>query len=404
LPDHAINHSQYSVLYAFQVGISILLGGYFIGWLGDKIGRRKALILSTLLGAVFIVPFGYVTNYPALIFLSIGDTLGFAGFLALNVTYTSEMAGPTARSKVIMYAQVLAIILGLSIWRGVIPHYMIPGQYKAYLWLLGGLNLVVLLLIIWRLPESPRWLEARGRTDEARQIVERLEARIMKRHPVLPEPDLTPHQVVAEEKTSMFAPFARQYVFVTILLLVVMVLGYGGIIYGNAGYAYLFLAESRGYSAGFVFALTAWAGFAGGIAYLLNALVGDRVERKWTQLVGAILFAGGWYGVYNVHNTPGVVTLYMVASIGTVLWLWSMYVYIPANFPTRMRGLGTGWTDGLGHMGAWGGVLLCGVVFTAGAPLGWILLITIPGALLPAVMVGTFGVRQRRRVLEELAR
>ncbi len=32
----------------------------------------------------------------------------------------------------------------------------------------------------------------------------------------------------------------------TILLLVVMVLGYGGIVYGNGGYGYLFLAESRG--------------------------------------------------------------------------------------------------------------------------------------------------------------
>ena len=403
LPNHAINHSQYSVLYAFQTGISILLGGYFIGWLGDKIGRRKALILSTLLAAVFIVPFGYVTNYPALILLSIGDTLGFAGFLALNVTYTSEMAGPVARSRIIMFAQVFAIILGLSIWRGLIPHYMVPGQYKAYLWFLGGLNLVVMLLIIWRLPESPRWLEARGRTDQARKIVERLEARIMKRHPVLPEPDLKPYEVVTEEKTSMFAPFAKQYVFVTILLLVVMALGYGGIIYGNGGYAYLFLAESRGYSAGFVFALTAWAGMAGGIAYLFNALLGDRLERKWTQLFGAIVFAGSWYGIYNVHNTPSVVILYMVQEIGVVLWLWSMYVYIPANFPTRMRGLGTGWTDGIGHLGAWGGVLLCGAVFTAAAPLGWILLITIPGALLPAALVGAFGVRQRRRVLEELA-
>ena len=83
--------------------------------------------MSALLAAVFIVPFGYVTNYPALIFLSIGDTLGFAGFLAVNVTYTSEIAGPAARSKVIMYAQVLAIVLGLSIWRGLIPHYMVPG-------------------------------------------------------------------------------------------------------------------------------------------------------------------------------------------------------------------------------------------------------------------------------------
>ena len=139
-------------------------------------------------------------------------------------------------------------------------------------------------------------------------------------------------------------------------------------------------------------------------AYALNALVGDRIERKYTQIVGAILFAGGWYGLYNVHNTPAVVTLYMVSYIGLVLWLWSMYVYIPANFPTRMRGLGTGWTDGMGHLGAWGGVLLSGVLFTAAAPLGWILLITIPGALLPAALIGIFGVRQRRRALEQLAR
>ena len=184
---------------------------------------------------MFIVPFGYVTNYPALIFLSIGDTLGFAGFLAVNVTYTSEMAGPVARSKVIMFAQVFAILLSLSILRGVIPHFMVPSQYRQYLWLLAGLNSGGAAAGLWRLPESPRWLEARGRRDQARKIVERLEARVMKRHPVLPEPDLQPYQVVAEEKTSMFAVFSKQYVFVTIFLLVVMALGYGGIVYGAGG-------------------------------------------------------------------------------------------------------------------------------------------------------------------------
>jgi MFS family permease len=66
LPAKVITHSEYDVLYAFQVGISILLGGYAIGWLSDKIGRRPALIGSSLLAALFIWPFGYVTNYPAL--------------------------------------------------------------------------------------------------------------------------------------------------------------------------------------------------------------------------------------------------------------------------------------------------------------------------------------------------
>ena len=403
LPRHVMTSFEYSVLYALGTGISVLIGGYAIGWLSDRIGRRKALILSSVLAGVFTWPFGYVTDYPALVVLSIADTLGFAGYLAVNVVYMSEMMGPAVRSKVIRSAQVLAIFLLSVVLSSLIPHYWIPGQYRRYLWLLAGLNIVMALALFWRIPESPRWLEARERRDQARTIVERMEARVTKRHPVLPEPDLTPHQVVAEEKTRWLAPFGRQYVAVTVFLLVVMVLGYGHV-YGYAGYRFLFLAESRHYSAGFIFALAAWAAAASAAIYLLNALLGERVEPKYTQFAGAIMFAGGWWGVYAAHNTPALVTFFILATVGTTLWQFSMWVYIPGNYPTRMRSLGTGWTEGVGHVGAWGGVLLSGVVFAAAAPLGWILLITIPGALLPACMVAIFGKRQRRRTLEELAR
>src|SRR6202453_4621047 len=102
LPAKVITHSQYDVLYALQVGISILLGGYALGWLADKIGRRKALIFSSLLAGVFIWAFGYVTNYPALIVLSIFHTLGFAGYLAINVVYMSEIMGLRVRARVMM--------------------------------------------------------------------------------------------------------------------------------------------------------------------------------------------------------------------------------------------------------------------------------------------------------------
>jgi MFS family permease len=404
LPAGVISHSQYNVLYALQVGISILIGGYALGWLADKIGRRPALILSSLLAGVFIWPFAYVTNYAALFFLSIADTLGFAGFLAINVVYMSEIMGPTVRPRVMMFCQVVCIFLLEVILAGIVPHYLFPGQYREYLWILTGLNLAIAVLLFWRMPESPRWLEARERRAQARQVVERMEARVMKRHPVLPEPDLRPYEVVAEEKTSMFAVFNRQYVVVTVFLLVVMVVGYGGIIYGVGSQRILFLVENRHYSAGFVFAMTAWAGVAASAVYLLNALFGQRIERKYTQLFGAILFAGSWFGLYNVHSTTGVYALFILSVVGAILWLWSMYVYIPINYPTRMRSLGTGWTDGVGHLGAWGGVLLCGAVFTAAAPLGWIWLITIPGALVPGVLIAVFGKSQRRRTLEELSR
>src|ERR1700735_2156438 len=218
LPAKTVTHPQYDVLYAFQAGISIVIGGYALGWLADKIGRRKALILSSVLAGVFIWPFGYVTNYPALIVLSIADTLGFAGYLAINVVYMSEIMGPRVRPRVMMVSQVVCIFLLLVVLGGIIPHYMFPGSYRAYLWLLAGLNILVAIYLFFRMPESPRWLEARERRDQARRIVEQMEARVSKRHPVLPEPDLSPHQVVAEEKTPWWAPFGRQYIVATILL------------------------------------------------------------------------------------------------------------------------------------------------------------------------------------------
>jgi MFS family permease len=403
LPAKEITHTQYDVLYAFQVGISILIGAYALGWLADKIGRRKALILSAVLAGVFIWPFGYVTNYPALIVLSIADTLGFAGYLAINVVYMSEIMGPRVRPRVMMVSQVVCIFLLEVILTGLIPHWWFPSQYKAYLWLLAGLNIVVAVVLFFRMPESPRWLEARERRDQARQVVERMETRVKKRHPVLPEPDLSPHQVVAEEKTPWWAPFGRQYIVATILLLIVMALGYGGIVYGGLSQAALFISITRGYSAGFFFALYAWAGAAASAAYLINSFFGDRFERKWTQLVGAILFAGGWWGVYETHNTAALSTFFILSVVGAVLWLWSMYVYIPINYPTRMRSLGTGWTDGVGHLGAWGGVLIAGALFVATNPRNFVIFITIPCALVPGLLVAFFGKSQRRRTLEELA-
>jgi putative MFS transporter len=406
LPAHVITHSQYDVLYALQVGISILIGGYALGWLADKIGRRKALILSSVLAAVFIWPFGYVTNYPALFVLSIADTLGFAGYLAINVVYMSEIMGPTWRRQVMLPCQAVCIFILNVIIGGIIPHYWFPGHYRWFLWFLTATNAVIAVLLFFRMPESPRWLEARELRDKARRVVERMEARASKGGRIaLPEPDLSPYEVVAEEKTSWWAPFSRNYVVVTVFLLVVMCLGYGGIVYGGASQIIIFLSVKGGYSAGFIFAMAAWAGVAATALYLLNAWIGDRLERRWTQLIGAILYAGGYFIIWGgVHNAAAVYTGYTVSVIGVTLWLWSMYIYIPQNYPTRMRALGTGWTDGVGHLGAWGGVLIAGALFSLTAPSGYFLFVTIPCALVPGVLIAIFGKNQRSRALEELSR
>ena len=138
--------------------------------------------------------------------------------------------------------------------------------------------------------------------------------------------------------------------------------------------------------------------------YLLNAWFGDRLERRWTQLIGAIFYAGGYWIMWQyVHSAVGIYVGYSLSLVGVTLWLWSMYVYIPQNYPTRMRALGTGWTDGVGHLGAWGGVLIAGALFSVVTPGGFFLFVTIPCALLPGALIAIFGKNQRNRALEELS-
>ena len=57
----------------------------------------------------------------------------------------------------------------------------------------------------------------------------------------------------------------------------------------------------------------------------------------------------------------------------------------------------------MGHLGAWGGVLIAGQLYVVTNPQPFFLFVTIPCALLPAVLIAIFGKNQRGRALEELA-
>ena len=357
-----------------------------------------------MLAGAFIWPFGYVTNYPALFVLSIFDTLGFAGYLAINVVYMSEIMGPTWRRKVMLPCQAVCIFLLYVVVGGIIPHYWFPVHYRWFLWFLTIVN----LLIAVACSSGCRSRRAGSRPGSAaprpagswsgwRRGSEGRPRRAARARPA-------PYEVVAQEKTPWWAPFGKKYVVVTVFLLVVMVLGYGGIVYGGASQIIIFLGVKGGYSAGFIFAMTAWAGVVATALYLLNAYFGDRLERRWTQLIGAVCLPAVISSCTRRCTAPWACTSATRFRISaSTLWLWSMYVYIPQNYPTRMRALGTGWTDGVGHLGAWGGVLIAGALFSLTAPGGFFLFVTIPCALLPGVLIAIFGKNQRNRALEELA-
>jgi len=93
-------------------------------------------------------------------------------------------------------------------------------------------------------------------------------------------------------------------------------------------------------------------------------------------------------------------------NAGAYLWIFNMYTYTAVAYPTRIRSVGTGWTDGFGHVGSIVSPLIVGALFTATAHVGYIGFfgyVIIPGALLPALLIARFGIKQKAAPLETVA-
>jgi putative MFS transporter len=406
-PMGVITNNQYAVIQALQVGLGVLLGTYLMSFVADKYGRRPAILLSTALAGLCLWPFAYVTDFVPLVIFSVLSTLGVGGIVATHAVYLSEMTSHSVRNRTMLTSQASTAIVGVFI--ALAASKMMPkevGMWREFVWLGVAIQAFVLLpLQYFRLPESPRWLEARGRHDEADRVLAKLEARIASVVGRLPAADPTPRLVGRSGKRQMMEILTNpEYRWRSILILVCWLLAYPGIVYGPGAFLLVYMVD-HGWGAEEVFQLSMFASLVTFCAFMFNAWLGERVERRDVLLTSAVLFAVAWVIMWIWPNVPGFIVGVCLYRIGTSLFLFNMYNYTAIAFPTRIRSVAFAWTDGLGHLGAWAGVTSLGPLYGMGPNhLGWILFIVVPGALVPGLLIKFFGIRQSERVLEEVAK
>lgn len=407
-PRHSFGTGALSVLLSVQFGVGILVGEYLIGMASDRWGRRFALLLSAITVALPLWPTALTDHFAWLLLLFGLSSIGMGGVLSTNVVYMGEVVPPRERGQVMLTSQILAVmVFGLF---GNIPGILwVPQHYDWFIYLFTAVPLVLLVpLALWALPESPRWLEAHGRHAEAERVVARLEAECLRRSGLasLPDPDYARYAVPVVEHVPLRELFVGEYGQRTILLLVVWIIGYAGLVYGFTGYLPLALS-SYGMTANQTFGALLTASVGGGcIGLAICAWLGESVERRVTIVASSVVFCVAMYALFW-HHSPIAAYVFSTLGWGAVfVWLFNMYNYTAAAYPTRLRATGTGLTDGLGHLGSVFAPLIAGALFAATASLGhvgWYLYITIPGALLPAALIGWRGINQRRAILEQIS-
>ncbi|KAK9095591.1 hypothetical protein Scep_027060 [Stephania cephalantha] len=150
-----------------------IIGAALGGWINDSFGRKKSILISDLnfiLGAIVMA----VAPSPSIIIVGrvlVGLGVGIASMTA--PLYISE-ASPTkirgalvaTNGLLITSGQFLAYLINLAFTRA----------HGTWRWMLGvaALPAIVQFLLLWFLPESPRWLYRKGRKEEAREILQKI--------------------------------------------------------------------------------------------------------------------------------------------------------------------------------------------------------------------------------------
>ncbi|MDB5685406.1 MAG: hypothetical protein JWM38_1599 [Sphingomonas bacterium] len=370
----------------FSVGIfGTMIGGLLFGYMGDRIGRRPTILAAAFSFAVLTFAFAFARSYEQLLVIRFVNGIAIGGLLplcwALNIEYVPRRFRATVVTVVMLgYTFGSAIGAPITIWLA--PRF---GWGAVYLFAGVG-TLLAAILLLATLPESARYLAAKGRRPD-------LVARYLRK--LAPDRDLPDdaRYIVGDEarpagaKTGIAALFERDLRWITPLLWIAYIASSMAIFF-KANWTPLVL-EILGYT-------RAQAATFSSVSAVGSAL-GGLLLMRFTDTKGPISIA-----VMGVVAVP----LLLYAGLGD-LGFWSflivnfmvnivmggahvgMHSISGVFYPSAYRANGTGWATSVAKIGSVAGPMIGGFILASAFPVRYIyaLLAVSPAVLAVAIFL-----------------
>ncbi|MFI4860438.1 MAG: sugar porter family MFS transporter [Phycisphaerales bacterium JB063] len=349
--------------------IGTIIGAMCVGKPTDWYGRRPVMMLLAVLFTVSAIGCAFAWDWWSLLGFRLIGGLGIGGASVVSPMYICEIAPASRRGRLGMLAQ-FNIVLGILV--AFVSNYIVASigfGENTWRWMLGVETLPALayLLLLFWVPESPRWLVARGRDDEARGVIERVGT---DQGRSVVEEVLAIEQSLATERAGLREPFFQRR-YLKPIMLAFAIAAFNQLSGINA---ILYYATRIFESAGFGESAALLNGVGLGLVNLIFTMSAmffiDRFGRKSLMLVGsfgyivtlaatAVVFFtqtemvanGQGEMVRRITSSSGGMVVFVALCLfiaahafgqGAVLW-----VFISEVFPNavRARGLALGsWT------------------------------------------------------------
>ncbi|MFI7913600.1 MFS transporter, partial [Acinetobacter baumannii] len=163
-----------------------LIGAIFFGSLAEKVGRLKVLSFTILLFVAMDISCLFAWSGMSLLIFRFLQGVGTGGEVPVASAYINEFIGAEKRGKFFLLYEVL-FPLGLM-FAGMAAFFLMPIYGWKVMFIVGLVPSLLVIPLRFFLPESPRWLAAKGRFKEADQVVKSFEDGAIKSGKTLAEP------------------------------------------------------------------------------------------------------------------------------------------------------------------------------------------------------------------------
>ena len=326
------------------------IGASLGGLLADRIGRRNVFAVTLLVYGLATGASALVTSVGALIALRFIVGLGLGAELPVASTLVSEFAPKAIRGRVVV---ALESFWALGwIMAALIGYFVIPASPDGWRWALavGIVPTLYALVVRWGLPESVRFLEKKGRIDEAEASVRAFEESAG----VEPVPSPDSGRPVEAGRLSIWSPELRvRTAALWVVWFCINLAYYGAFIWlptllsgelKDLSRSFLYtliitLAQVPGYAAA-AWLIEAW----GRRPTLATFLAGSAVGAVLFGLVGAHVITG-----FASQDVLLIVSGCILSFFNLGAW-GALYAVGPEIYPTGVRGTGTGAAAAFGRI------------------------------------------------------
>lgn len=332
----------------------VMIGGVIgvatSGFLSDKYGRKNIMMVAAILFIISALGSAFATSVAMLVWARIigGFGIGFAS--ALSVTYISECAPPAIRGRLGSLYQ-LFTIFGICATFYINYGVANSGNYawgleEGWRWMLGYGTIpgIIFLVLLFFIPESPRYLIKKGRDSEAYQTLKRISGEKIARK----ESQEIKASLDTEQSSSakeLLKPGLRLAMGVGIFLaLFNQVIGMNAVTYYGPD-----IFRSVGFENNTEFLATSIIGSVQVVFTIIALLLIDKLGRKKLMAIGSSLMAifmvliGSIFYFEPANSGPLLVifvagfTAAFCVSMGPIPW-----IMIPEIFPNHLRGKAVG--------------------------------------------------------------